>query len=405
MDKYGLIGGKLGHSYSGQIHKMLGRYDYGMYELTPEQLGPFLESGPLRGMNVTMPYKKAVIPYCAELSDSARRLGSVNTMARFPDGWHGFNTDYDGFAYTVRRSGVDVSGKKALVFGGGGVTPTVCAVLSDLGAGEVTVISRHGENGYDTLGRHRDARILVNATPVGMFPNNGEKAFSPADFPGCEAVFDLVYNPARTAVLLEAERLGITADNGLAMLVYQAARACEIFTGEPVGESRVEEITACLSRQMENIVLIGMPGCGKTSIGRALAQRLGRELIDADAELVKAAGRSIPEIFAEGGEELFRRLETQTLEALGRLSGRVIATGGGCVTRPENYDLLHQNGKIIWIKRSLAALPTDGRPLSQANPAAVLYEQRREKYAAFADAVVENDGTVDEAAEKTEALL
>lgn len=405
MDKYGLIGEKLGHSYSGQIHKMLGRYEYGMYELSPDELGTFLEAGPLRGMNVTMPYKKAVIPYCARLSPTAERLGSVNTMARFQDGWHGFNTDYDGFAYTLRRSGADIQGRKALVFGGGGVTPTVCAVLRDFGAGEVTVISRRGENGYDTLTRHKDARILVNATPVGMFPNNGRSAFSPGAFPKCEAVFDLVYNPARTSVLLEAEGMGAAAENGLAMLVYQAARACEIFTGEKVPESTVENIISSLSDRMENIVLVGMPGCGKTTLGRALARRLGREFFDADEELASAVGLGIPEIFAKGGEELFRKLETEALAKLGKRSGCVIATGGGCVTRQENYDLLHQNGRIIWIRRELEALAVEGRPLSQANSAALLYEQRREKYAAFADAEIENNGEIDDVVKRLEAIL
>lgn len=400
MDKFGLIGEKLGHSYSKQIHEMLGGYEYGMYELEPEMLGSFLEGKTLSGMNVTIPYKKAVIPYCGELSDTARRIGSVNTMVLKNGVYVGHNTDYCGFAYSVARCGVDAAGKKALVFGGGGVTPTVCAVLSDLGCREVVVVSRKGAVTYSDLDAHRDAEILVNATPVGMYPKNGQSVVAAADFPRCEAVLDLVYNPFRTALLLEAERLGIPHENGLAMLAHQAVRAWEIFTDKTAPDGATEDITSRLQRQMENVILIGMPGCGKTGAGRRLAGRLGREFVDADDELVKSDGKSIPEIFAEGGEELFRRLETETLKRLCSRSGLVIATGGGCVTKRENYDILHQNGKIVWIKRDLGALPSDGRPLSQKYAAEELYARRRDSYAAFADAAVENSGSFAELIDK-----
>lgn len=405
MDKYGLLGEKLGHSYSPQIHAMLYPNEYRLCEVRPDGLADFLKNTELQGMNVTIPYKKDVIPLCAELSDTAARIGSVNTLVRGPEGWRGYNTDYDGFTYMIRHSGIDVRGKKAVILGNGGVSLTVRTVLSDLGAGEIRVISRRGEDNYDNLSRHADAQLVVNATPVGMYPNNGSAAVDLAAFPQCEAVYDLIYNPAKTALLLQAEKLGLIWENGLGMLVAQAKRSAELFTGQRIDDGRVEEITRVLERQMGNILLIGMPGCGKSTIGETLARELVRPFVDADDELVKAAGMSIPEIFAREGETGFRARETQTLSQLCKRSGCVIATGGGCVTRPENLPLLRQNGSVVWIKRSLDVLPTEGRPLSQANSAQKLFEERREKYAAFADVEIENDGAVDDAVRKIREAL
>lgn len=398
--KFGLLGEKLGHSYSPQIHARLYKNEYKLYEVAPGKLEEFLKSTGLRGMNVTIPYKKAVIPYCATLSDKARRLGSVNTLVRTPDGWHGENTDYDGFMYLLRKTGVDVRGKKAVVFGSGGAAVTVRAVLADSGAGEVVTISRSGADNYENLSRHAGAAVAVNATPVGMYPNNGA---SPADLrslPKLEAVLDLVYNPAKTALLLQAEELGIPCENGLSMLVAQAVRAAELFTGAEIDGSKVGEITRELDAQMRNIALIGMPGCGKSSVGRALAERLGREFFDADELVEREAGMSIPEIFGSEGEEGFRRRETDVLRELGRRSGCVISCGGGCVTRPENLPLLRQNSAAVWIKRDLSALPDEGRPLSQRHGARELYEKRRALYERFADFAVENNAGIDACAEK-----
>ncbi len=387
----GLLGEKLSHSYSPQIHAQLAAYDYRLYEVAPEALEDFLLHGEWDGLNVTIPYKKAVLPYCASLSETARRIGSVNTLVRRKDGIFGENTDAYGFSETLRASGISVSGKKAIVLGSGGASVMVCDVLRSLGA-SVTVISRSGADNYGNLDRHADAQLIVNATPVGTYPNNG---ISPVDlgiFPQCEAVFDLIYNPARTALLLQAERLGIAGFNGLKMLVAQAKRSAELFTGSAIDDAKIETIEAALSAQMRNIVLIGMPGCGKSAVGKALAEKTGKAFFDADAELVKAAGKTIPEIFAEDGEAEFRRMETETLCLLGKKSGAVIATGGGCVTVARNYDLLHQNGKIVWLKRSLDALPKDGRPLSQKTDLQAMYEKRRGFYEAFSDAAVSNDG-------------
>ena len=394
--KFGLLGRKLGHSWSPQIHAMLAGYDYRLYEVEPEGLDDFLKNTDLAGMNVTIPYKKDVVPYCTSLSHAAGRIGSVNTLVRTVDGWHGDNTDYTGFRYIVKKAGVDVAGRKTLVFGTGGASLSVIAALEDMGACPIVNVSRTGENNYGNLGHHRDAEILVNTTPLGMYPDTGKAPVSVANFPACRAVFDVVYNPQRTAFLMEAERLGIPCAGGLGMLVAQARASAEQFAGRPFLDEAVEEIMSTLSRQMSNIVLIGMPGCGKSMVGRNLAKALDRPFIDADREIERASQMPIPVIFDREGEEGFRKRETETLAELGKGSGAVIATGGGCVTRPENYPLLHQNGFIVWLTRDLNKLPTAGRPLSQQNSAETLYAQRGDKYAAFADLTVDNDGPLED---------
>ena len=394
-DKFGLLGRKLGHSWSPQIHSLLCGYEYGLYEVEPEDVERFLRTTELSGMNVTIPYKKTVVPFCASLSDAAIAIGSVNTLVRTPEGWHGDNTDYAGFIAMTEACGVPVRGKKALVFGSGGASLAVLAALHDLGAEPVVNISRSGPDNYGNLHRHADAAILVNATPLGMFPDTGVSPVDLDAFPACEAVLDVVYNPARTKLLLDAEACGIPRAGGLIMLVAQARRSAEQFARTSIPDSRVAEIAGILERQTRNVVLIGMPGCGKSSVGKALAARMGRPFFDADAVIAERAGRSIPDIFAAEGEDGFRRRETEVLAELGKGSGAVIATGGGCVTRPENYRPLHQNGVIVWIRRPLECLPTDGRPLSQATPLETLYAQRKDQYAAFADIVADNGGSID----------
>ena len=393
----GLLGEKLAHSYSPAIHAQLGGYEYRLYEKAPDELDAFLRGGDWDALNVTIPYKKSVMPYCDKLSDTARRIGSVNTLVRRADGTlFGDNTDAFGFDSLLQRSGVEVRGKKALVLGSGGSSVTVCDVLRSREA-EAVVISRTGENNYENLDRHADARIIVNTTPVGMYPNNGASPVMLSQFPQCEGVLDLIYNPARTALLLQAQVRGIPCANGLYMLVAQAKRSAELFTGEAIDDAAIGRITRALAAQMQNVVLIGMPGCGKTTVAKLLAAKTGRPVFDADGELVKAAGRDIPAIFAADGEDGFRRLETQTLRELGKKSGAIVATGGGCVTRRENYDLLHQNGTVFWLTRETAKLPTDGRPLSQRGDLQKMYETRRPLYEAFADHVIANDGTAEDA--------
>ncbi|MBQ8834868.1 MAG: shikimate kinase [Oscillospiraceae bacterium] len=392
----GLLGRKLGHSYSPQIHGYLGDYSYVLFEKEPEEIEVFLKNGDFTGINVTVPYKKEVIPFLDELSPTARKIGAVNTIVRRADGtFFGHNTDYFGFASMVKRSGLAVSGKKALVLGSGGASNTAVAVLRELGA-RVIVISRSGENNYDNLHLHADAAVIVNTTPVGMYPNVGVNPVDLSRFPRLEGVLDVVYNPARTQLLLDAEKLGLSTENGLWMLVAQAKEAAEYFTGKPIDDSRIGDIHRKLSVQMQNIVLVGMPGCGKSTIGGMLAEKLGRKFVDADAEIVRLAGKSIPEIFAEDGEEVFREWETKALSELGKQSALIIATGGGCVTKERNYPLLHQNGTIFWLKRALDVLPTDGRPLSQANKLTDMYAIRKPMYEAFTDHAIDNNGAAEE---------
>lgn len=390
--KFGLLGRRLGHSYSPMIHSMIGSSPYDLYEKEPEDLEDFLRNGDFDGLNVTMPFKKDVIEYLDEIDPLALRLGAVNTIVKRNGRLKGYNSDYFGFRSMVARSGLNVAGKKALVLGSGGASATARAALEDLGA-QVLVISRRGENNYGNLAFHADAALLVNATPLGMYPNTGAAAVDVAQFPHLEGVLDVVYNPARTQLLLDCERLGIPCWNGLWMLVSQAVQSARWFLDRELPDSLVADIHRRLRNQMENVVLIGMPGCGKSSIGRLLAKETGMRFVDADAEIELLAGKSIPEIFDRDGEEEFRRLETQVLSELGKQSGLILSTGGGCVTRAENYPLLHQNSRILWLRRDIDKLPTAGRPLSQSTPPAVLYEQRKALYEAFADAVVDNNGT------------
>ena len=398
--KCGLLGRKLGHSYSPQIHNLLGDYSYILFEKEPEELENFLKNGDFSGLNVTIPYKKEVIPYLSELSPTAQKMGCVNTVLRRSDGTlYGHNTDYFGFTSLVRHAGLSVAGKKVLVLGSGGASNTAVAALKDLGASPV-VISRSGENNYQNLHRHTDAAAIVNTTPVGMYPNTGVSPIDLALFPNLEGVLDVIYNPARTQLLLDTEKLGIPRENGLWMLVAQAKEAAEVFTGGKISDEVIEKIYRELSHQMKNIVLIGMPGCGKTTIGALLAEKLGRTLADADEKIISLAGKSIPDIFAQDGEPTFRDWETKALAELGKQSGLVIATGGGCVTQKRNYPLLHQNGYLVWLERDCSVLPTDGRPLSQANDLGKMYAARKPLYEAFADIRVENAGTPEETVQK-----
>ncbi len=390
--KCGLLGRKLGHSYSPQIHAFLGSYSYELFEKEPEEVEAFLKSGDFTAINVTIPYKKTVIPFCDELSPRAMAMGAVNTVVRRPDGTLiGHNTDHFGFSSMVHRSGLQPAGKKVLVLGSGGASNTAVRVLEEMGA-EVVVISRSGPDNYSNLERHADAAIIVNATPVGMYPGNGVSPLSLAHFPHLEGVLDMIYNPARTQLLLDAEQRGLIADNGLWMLVAQAKEAAEWFTGSAIEDAVIEAIHRKLRVQMENIILIGMPGCGKSTVAKLLSEKMNRPAVDADAVITERAGKSIPEIFAESGEAGFRMLETAVLADLGKGSGRIIATGGGCVTRPENDPLLHQNGTVFWLTRALDRLPTNGRPLSQANKLTEMYKIRKPLYAAFADHIIDNDG-------------
>lgn len=394
MPRCGLLGEHLSHSYSPQIHALMGSYEYKLYEKSPEEVEDFIKNGEWDAINVTIPYKKVAAALCDCLSHTAAALGSTNTLVRKDGKIYGYNTDYSGFMSMVKKSGADVKGKKVLVLGSGGASVTVCAVLRSLGA-NVIVISRSGENNYNNLDRHSDASVIVNTTPVGMYPKNGSAAVDLRQFPKCRAVLDLIYNPIRTDLLLQAEKLNIPNINGLHMLVAQAKEASELFTGSKLRDSIIDDIERKLRVKLGNIILIGMPGCGKSEISKRLGEALDRPVIDADDEIVSEAGKSIPEIFASDGERGFRLIETSVLDRIGKLSGNIISTGGGCVTVPRNYPLLHQNGVIIWLKRSISYLPTNGRPLSQNADLQKMYEIRKPMYERFADIVIDNNGSYD----------
>lgn len=397
MLKCGLLGEKLGHSYSPQIHSMLADYEYKLFEKSPEELEDFLKSGEFDGLNVTIPYKKSVMPYCAELSPTAAQIGSVNTIVRRSDGsLYGDNTDAFGFENLIVHNGIEVKGKKALVLGTGGASVTAQAVLKNLGASEVVVISRKGEDNYENIAKHADAEIIANTTPVGMYPNNGKAAVDLTQFPKLSGVLDVVYNPARTALLLQAEKLCIPCAGGLYMLVSQAKRSCELFTGKSIPDSEIDRIERVLSHQMQNIVVIGMPGSGKTAVSTMLAERLGRKIFDTDTIVSEKAGVTIPEIFATQGEAGFRKLETEATAEVGKLSGNIISTGGGVVTVADNYELLHQNGVIVWIERDTNKLARDGRPISLSSDLNELYAARLPLYERFADIKADNNGDIND---------
>lgn len=394
--KCGLLGRTLAHSYSPQIHSYLGDYPYALFEKEPEDIKNFLQNGDFTAINVTIPYKKDVMAYCTELTDCAKKMGAVNTIVRRADGsLIGHNTDYFGLHYTFNRMGLCLNGKKVLVLGSGGASVTTVIVLKELGA-NVVIISRSGENNYSNLHLHTDAAAIVNTTPVGMYPHAGVSPIDLDIFPHLEGVLDIVYNPSKTKLLLDASQRNIPCENGLWMLVAQAKEAAEWFTGKKISNDVIPQIYKRMCNKMKNVILIGMPGCGKTTIGKLLAKELNREFVDADAEIIAEAGMSVSEIFEKKREYGFREIETKVLTRLGQQSGLVIATGGGCVTKEENYPLLHQNGTICWIKRDTNALSTNGRPLSQSGKLEEMYRIRKPMYEQFADFEVTNDGTLED---------
>ena len=392
--EYGLLGERLGHSFSPQIHRDLAGYDYQLLPTPPEAVEDLFARRAFQGLNVTIPYKRTVMPLCDEIDPRAAAIGAVNTVVNQNGRLTGYNTDIDGFLYMARRAGVDMAGKKVVILGSGGTSRTARAAAGELGAREIVTVSRHGEDNYQNLSRHADAQVLVNTTPVGMYPNWGQSPVSLESFPALEGVLDVVYNPLRTALLLQAEERGLPRSCGLPMLVAQAKRAAELFTGQNIDDSRAEAVLHGLRGQLTNIVLIGMPGCGKTTVGRALAGKLGRTFVDLDEEIVRRAGTSIPEIFAREGEAGFRERESALVREFGERTGLVVSTGGGVVTRRENYIPLKQNGLLLHLRRDPAALPTDGRPLSQATAPEELWRRRAPLYAAFADGEIDNNGTL-----------
>lgn len=398
---YGLIGGKLSHSYSKIIHEQLADYTYELLPLPTEaEARAFLEKRAFAAVNVTIPYKQFVIPYCDEIDPKARAIGAVNTIVNRGGKLYGYNTDYAGFSYLAAAHGVDFSGKTVLILGTGGTRSTVEAVCRDGGAAQVLAASRTGRGGaltYSEAAHRRDVQIIVNTTPCGMFPHVGQCMADPTAFPALEAVLDVVYNPFRTELVLRAAEHGIPAAGGFEMLVAQAVYAAQYFTGQTFDVARtVPDTTRRLQQQLANLSLIGMPGCGKSTVGAALARRLGKTFVDLDEEIERRTGCNIPDIFAREGEAAFRRYEAETLADVGRRTGQVIACGGGVIKTAANVHALRQNGVVLWVQRPLDKLATGGRPLSRGGAALKqLQAERTPLYRAAADAVLDNSDTLD----------
>ena len=413
--EYGLIGGKLGHSYSKTIHELLCGYSYELCPLPTEaDARAFLQRRQFKAINVTIPYKKLVMEYCSFIDPRARAIGAVNTVVNKNGLLYGYNTDYLGFAYLADAHGVEFAGRTVLILGTGGTHNTTSAVAKDKGAARVLTVSRHpdpekGELSYAEA-VHSGADIVINTTPAGMYPNVGVCHLDVAAMPGLEAVLDVVYNPDKTELILRAEEAGVpVAVGGLEMLVAQAVYAAEYFLDRKFDDAPAEirAITAQLRKEQLNVALIGMPSCGKTTIGRALADRLGKRFVDLDEEIVRAAGRSIPDLFAAEGEDGFRAREAEQTTRFAREGRQVLSCGGGVVKRPENLRALRQNGVVLFIDRPLDALTVGGgRPLSTSAEALKTMEaQRRPLYLAAADAVIPNETTVaDAVAAALEAL-
>lgn len=402
--EYGLIGGRLGHSYSKPIHEELAGYDYRLCPLpTPEEAHAFMQARDFKAINVTIPYKELVIPYCDEIDDAARAIGSVNTIVNKNGRLEGHNTDFAGFTWILRKNGISLKDKTVMLLGTGGTQKTALAVAKAEGAAEVVLVSRrHSEKAisYEEAAARRDVQVLVNTSPVGMYPENGACLVELGNYPKLEAVLDVIYNPFRTELLLRAEERGLPAVDGMGMLVAQAKYAAEYFTGNPIPDGEIDRIEKTLRARLSNLILIGMPGCGKSSIGRRCAALLGKRFVDMDDVLVERIGGPISSILSPGNEKPFRDLESAVAADLGKENGQVIATGGGVVLREQNVRALHQNGVIVYIDRPLNALALGGgRPLSQsAEAAAKLHETRAPLYEAACDARIENTGTADEAA-------
>lgn len=397
--RYGLVGTRLAHSLSPMIHAMLAPYRYDLFTLTPDDLAAFVRRPGLGGLNVTMPFKRDVLPMCDALSPEAARIGSVNTLVHgLNGGITGYNTDYAGFAAMADAAGVTLTGRKVVVLGSGGTARTVQAVCEDRGARAVVIVSRAGAAHYGNLDLHADAQVLVNTTPVGMTPDQDSQPVSLDGFSRLEGVLDVVYAPLRTRLVLAARRRSIPALGGLTMLVRQAAASATLFTEEDIPTERADATLAAVRTAVENIVLIGMPGCGKSCVGAALAAWTGRPLIDTDEEIVRRFGKPIPRIFAEDGEAAFRAAEREALAAASGRTGVIIATGGGSVLSEENRTLLAMNGRCIHLRRPLSLLAVAGRPLSV--DVAALAQARMPVYNACADAAVDNDGTIDAAARR-----
>ena len=401
--RYGCIAEHLGHSFSKVIHGELADYEYELCELAPCELETFMKKKDFAAINVTIPYKQAVIPYLDRISEKAKSIGAVNTIVNKGGELFGYNTDFAGMSALIHKLGIELCGKKVLIAGSGGTSKTACAVAKSLGAHEIYKLSRDpkdGSIGYEeAYEKHTDADVIINTTPVGMYPKDEGCPIELSRFPNVVGVVDAVYNPLRTNLVLDALEKGAAAEGGLYMLVAQAVFASELFLDMKYPEGTVDGVYEKIMRKKENIVLCGMPGCGKSTIGKMLAERLGREFIDLDDEIVKDSGKEISDLFAMGGEQYFRDIETETVRKNASENGCVIATGGGAVLRDENVRMLRRNGRIYFLDRPLCQLvPTPDRPLALSREAIeARYNERLPRYISVCDVRLATDGIAEHA--------
>ena len=391
--KFGLLGRTLGHSFSPRIHNALGNTNYELFEREPSQLQEFFADPELQGTNITFPYKVNALEACDVVDPRAERIGCVNTMVRKDGKWHGYNTDYDGFVFTLEHAGINVSGKECIILGDGASSATVHVALEDLGAKSITHLSRKTAPLYtDAPNYYETAQIIINCTPIGMYPHNPASLIDIMQFSKLEGVVDLIYNPRRTVLLLQAEMMNIPYCDGLPFLVAQGVEAANHFQGESFGTKEIEQILRDVRREKENIILIGMPGVGKTTVGRAIGKEMGRTWLDVDHELEKEIG-NVSTYITEQGEATFREKEAEMIAKLGTQTGLVISTGGGCVTVPKNYAHLRQNGRIYQLTQPVEKLSTSGRVLSSGGIGRLreLEETRTPMYESFAQCIVEHN--------------
>ncbi|MGM9645637.1 MAG: shikimate kinase [Eubacteriales bacterium] len=403
--KYGVIGEHLKHSFSKEIHSKISDYVYEIKEISPENLEDFIKEKDFYGINVTIPYKEKVIPYLDFISDSAKKIGAVNTIVNRGGKLFGYNTDYMGMRELIIKTYGEIKDKKVLILGAGGTSKTAHSVVSDMDArNKILKVTRSGKDAtitYDEAYKnHTDAQVIINTTPVGMYPENSDTAFDISAFLSLECVIDAVYNPIRTRLVQSAKERGIKAEAGLFMLSAQAVYASAVFTGKDPDKTLCEKVFSEVLSEKENIVLIGMPCSGKTTVGKELAKITGKKFVDTDCEIVKKTGIDIPTYFQKYGEANFRQLEKEVIEEISKINSQVIATGGGCILDFENVRNLRSNGKIYFLDRSLENLtPTSDRPLSSDKESLEKrYRERYSKYVSYADSIIDSNRPISEVA-------